>query len=42
MFEGVFVLRKKSRLVEKFSRLEMRQTALQGILGHVDNGLQQR
>jgi hypothetical protein len=42
VLEGVLTLGEQTRLVQKFGRLEMRQVALQRLVGQLGNGLQQR
>ena len=42
MLEGVLTFRKEPRLVEKLSRLEMREAAVHSVFGHLGNSLQQR
>ena len=41
VLEGVRVVRKEARLIEEFGRLQVRQTAVQGVLGQLGNGLHQ-
>src|SRR5438128_11460703 len=41
VLEGVFALGEQARLVEKLGCLEVRNTAMQRLLGHLGNGVQQ-
>ena len=41
VLEGVFELGKEARLVEELGRLQVRQAAVERLLGHVGNGLEQ-
>jgi hypothetical protein len=42
VLKGVFVLGEEARLVQEFGRLKVREVAMQRLVGHVGNGLQQR